>query len=267
MVVRPRLVTLVLDLTEALLPEAFCALGVTDEPLVERTLRLDCVAVPLPEEVPEVVERRICVPGVELEEEEEDVPLLRRTVDPVLFERVAPDPVEVVPAERRTVVPVLPEEELPEELLLVPLPLLICEDEEGEVVVDLVEDEVPEERTVEEERLVPEERTVLEELPDERTVLPEERVLLFWTVGLDEDEDELVLPLLRRTCEEEEPTEERVEEELGDADELDLLTEEEEDDEVVVLVEDPDEPVRRVCAERSAGSMIRAAAIAYARAV
>lgn len=263
MVVRPLLVTLVFDLTEALLSEAFCALGVTDEPLVERTLRLDWVAVPL-EEVPLVVERRICVPGVELEEEEEDVPLLRRTVDPVLFERVAPDPVEVVPAERRTVVPELPEEELPEELLLVPLPLLICEDEEGEVVVDLVEDEVPEERTVLEE-LLPEERTVLEELPDERTVLPEERVLLFWTVGLDEDE--LVLPLLRRTCEEEEPTEERVEEELGDVDELDLLTEEEEDDEVVVLVEDPDEPVRRVCAERSAGSMIRAAAIADARAV
>ena len=266
MVVRPRLVTLVFDLTEALLPEAFCALGVTDEPLVERTLRLDCVAVPLPEEAPEVVERRICVPGVELEEEEEDVPLLRRTVDPVLFERVAPDPVEVVPAERRTVVPELPEEELPEELLLVPLPLLIWEDEEGEEVVDLVEEDVPEERTVLEE-LLPEERTVPEELPDERTVLPEERVVLFWTVDLDEDEDELVLPLLRRTCEEEEPTEERVEEELGDADELDLLTEEEEDDEVVVLVEDPDEPVRRVCAERSAGSMIRAAAIADARAV
>ncbi len=55
-----------------------------------------------------------------------------------------------------------------------------------------------------------------------------------------------------------------VEEELEEA-ELDLLTEEEEEE--VVLVEDPDEPVRRACAERSAGSMIRAATIAEARAV
>lgn len=167
MVVRPLLVTLVLLLVVALSPP-FCALW-AEVPLVERTLRLDWVVVPvLPEVEREVVERRIWVPGAGVAEEELEVPLVeRRTVVPVLLEVVAPDPVEVVPEERRTEL----EEPFEEELLLeleVPLPLLIWVDEEGVEAELLVELELPEELTV------------LEEEPlEERTVLVERLVFLF----------------------------------------------------------------------------------------
>jgi len=259
MVVRPLLVTLLFDLTDASSPPFWTFWAV---PLAERTLRLDWVAVPLVDE-PEV-ERRTWVPELwdEVEELVEEEPLERRTVVPVLWDEVE-ELVEEVPVERRTWVPELwdeveelveedPlerrtwEEELLEEedeLLEEPVPvvLLTCEEEEGVVEVDLEAED--------------------EELPEERTVLEE---LLLLEAELDEDEE---LPLERRTCAEEELPEEREEEDVEDTDGLlVLLEEDDEETELVVLVADPDEPVRRVCAERSAGSMIKAATIAEARA-